>query len=53
MKSYLGDSVYAEVEDDAITLTTENGCGPSNTIILDWDTYESLIAFVKRAEGDL
>ena len=34
-KRYLGDSVYAEVEDGMIKLTTENGEGPSNTIYLD------------------
>jgi len=31
-KVYLGDSVYAELEDGMIKLTTENGYGPSNTI---------------------
>ena len=50
MKTYLGDSVYAEYSDheigDMITLTTENGDGPSNTIMLEPGVFENLIIFV-------
>jgi len=35
MKTYLGDSVYAEFDGYYIILTTENGNGPSNTIMLE------------------
>lgn len=36
-KTYLGDSVYAELDDDTgdVVLTTDNGEGASNKIILD------------------
>lgn len=34
-KQYLGDSVYADFDGYGITLTTENGYGPSNTIYLE------------------
>jgi hypothetical protein len=49
MKMYLGDSVY--VSDDwhgVIALTTENGDGPSNVIILE---PEVLAAFDKFREA--
>lgn len=35
MKAYLGDSVYVESDGQGITLTTENGYGPSNEIYLE------------------
>ena len=47
-KSYLGDSVYATREDYGITLTTENGHGPTNTIFLEPEVYQALMAFVKE-----
>ena len=34
-KIYLGDSVYAVCDGYSVTLTTENGFGPSNTIVLE------------------
>jgi hypothetical protein len=34
-KLYLGDSVYADFDGYAITLTTENGHGPSNIIYME------------------
>jgi hypothetical protein len=34
-KIYLGDSVYAEHNGFGVTLTTENGYGPTNTIVLE------------------
>lgn len=35
-KQYIGDSVYLEIKDDGTAvLTTENGAGPTNTIILE------------------
>jgi len=34
-KQYLGDSVYADFDGYGITLTTDNGYGPSNTIYLE------------------
>ena len=50
IKEYLGDSVYATIDDGGLILTTENGMGPNNTIYIDPDVYESLIKFVQRME---
>jgi hypothetical protein len=46
MKIYLGDSVYADVEDGMLKLTTENGLGASNTIYLEPDVYKALARYV-------
>lgn len=49
-KDYLGDSVYAAVEDGTVKLTTENGYGPSNTIYLEQDVLAALTRYVKRLQ---
>lgn len=49
-KDYIGDSVYVEVEDGMIKLTTENGMGPSNTIYLEPNVYDALKRYVERIE---
>lgn len=41
-KLYIGDSVYAEFDGFAVTLTTENGMGPSNTIVLERSVMDNL-----------
>ena len=48
LKDYLGDSVYAEFDGYGITLTTDNGHGPSNTIYLEPDILEALNRFKAR-----
>jgi hypothetical protein len=45
-KRYLGDSVYVEVERGMLKLTTDNGLGPSNTIYLEPEVYDALVAYV-------
>lgn len=49
-KSYLGDSVYADIENGMIKLTTENGkpYDPSNIVYLEPEVYDSLLQFVKN-----
>lgn len=48
-KDYLGDSVYAEMlNHGAIQLTTENGHGPSNTIVMEPEVLEALNRYVER-----
>lgn len=48
-KIYLGDSVYAEYFDSGIiTLTTENGYGPSNTIHLEPEVLQNLFVYVEN-----
>lgn len=53
MKSYIGDSVYAEVVDDGtLVLTTENGYGASNTIYLEPEVWSGLVEFMKRGASN-
>lgn len=49
-KTYIGDSVYVAWNGYDYTLTTENGMGPSNTIILDPDIFRELVRFVERCD---
>jgi hypothetical protein len=56
MKTYLGDSVYAETDAGEIVLTTEAGPGdPSNRIVLEPAVYRELIEWAERmrSEGEL
>lgn len=52
-KEYLGDSVYASFDGSRITLTTENGFGPSNTIHLEPGVYRALVQYVQHFEASL
>ena len=47
-KEYLGDSVYANFDGYAITLTTENGMGASNTIVLEPLILKALEQYVEQ-----
>ena len=49
-KTYLGDSVYADIENGMLKLTTENGKpdNPSNTIYFEPEVYASLLQFVEN-----
>ena len=49
-KTYLGDSVYVQHDGYMLTLTTENGYGPSNTIHMEPEVFEALVRYVKRLE---
>lgn len=51
MKEYLGDSVYVSYDGYGLTLTTENGYGPSNTIFLEPEVYGALVEFGNRAKN--
>jgi hypothetical protein len=44
---YLGDSVYVELEDGMLKLTTNNGHGATNTIFLEPEVYEALTLYVE------
>lgn len=51
-KIYLGDSVYADINNyGQVVLTTENGLpsDPSNEIILESEVYRALIEYVAAA----
>lgn len=48
-KVYLGDSVYIEIENGMVKLTTENGFGATNTIFLNMEVYEAMLVYVAKA----
>jgi hypothetical protein len=50
---YLGDSVYAEVEDGMVKLTTNNGIGASNTIFMNADVVRELLDYIKRKRQEI
>lgn len=47
-KAYLGDSVYADWDGYSLTLTTDNGDGPSNKIILEPEVQVALVQYIER-----
>jgi hypothetical protein len=52
LKDYIGDSVYAELtEGRQIILTTENGFGPSNTIVLEPEVLAALVRYSELANS--
>lgn len=46
-KTYLGDSVYASFDEYHVVLTTENGMGPSNTILLEDHVIAALMRYIE------
>lgn len=54
MKEYIGDSVYAELNQyQQIELTTDNnGYGPTNTIFLELEVMRALVAFWNKVHGN-
>lgn len=50
LKQHLGDSVYADFDGFAVTLTTENGDGPSNTVVLEPAVLDALERYRKWLE---
>lgn len=49
-KVYLGDSVYFDFDGYDIMLTTENGYGATNTIVLEPVVYRNLVEAVTRLQ---
>jgi hypothetical protein len=50
-KDYLGDSVYVDIDKfGGVVLTTENGYGPSNIIVMEPAVYAALIRYVERMQ---
>lgn len=47
-KQYLGDGVYATVQNDMIRLTAEDGITVQETIYLERLTYEALKLYAER-----
>jgi hypothetical protein len=51
-KVYLGDSVYAETTElGQLLLTTNNGEGPSNRIVLEPEVLDALLTFAAVAKS--
>ena len=46
-KQYIGDGVYVEYNDYTVTLTTEDGEGITNRIILEADVLNNLNEYLK------
>lgn len=51
-KEYIGDSVYVECERGMLKLTTNNGCGPSNTIYMEPATLVALVNYYNRCNAE-
>ena len=47
-KEYLGDGVYVVNEHGMLVLTTEDGIRTTNTICLEQQVYQALVAYVGR-----
>lgn len=46
---YLGDSVYADQNHGSILLTTQNGYGPTNEIVLEAEVFRALVLYAIEA----
>lgn len=46
-KRYLGDGVYVDHDGYGLVLTTENGLGETNRIVLEPEVYEALRQYVE------
>ena len=51
IKRYLGDSVYSVYDGWGITLTTENGYGPSNKIYLEPEVLDALMKHWQHSQN--
>jgi hypothetical protein len=47
-KGYLGDGVYADVDNGMIKLTTEDGIETTNTIFLEYEVFAALQVYVEK-----
>ena len=47
-KAYLGDSVYVDVTDGMLVVTTDNGMGPNNVIYLEPDVWRELKRYAEQ-----
>jgi hypothetical protein len=49
-KRYLGDGVYADVNELGLVLTTENGIETTNEIVLEPEVLAELFRYVREQE---
>ncbi len=53
-KEYLGDGVYAELDSwNSLILTTEDGFGPSNRIVLDPQVIAALNHYLEHRRQEI
>ena len=53
MKQYIGDSVYLDYDPEGnVILTTENGYGPTNIIVLDIDVLETFLYIITNRKPE-
>ena len=45
-KHYIGDAVYVEYDGYNVILTTENGVSVTNTILLEPEVWDNLVAWL-------
>jgi hypothetical protein len=45
-KKYLGDGVYVDHDRRGLVLTTENGYGATNTVILEPEVFANLLHYL-------
>lgn len=50
---YLGDGVYARLENGMIKLTTEDGYSATNTIFLELPVVIQLQSYIEGVKGEL
>lgn len=52
-RRYLGDSVYVEIENGMVKLTTNNGYpdDPRNVIFMDQSVWQALIQWLSDGDG--
>lgn len=48
MKQYLGDAVYADIDNGMIKLTTEDGLTASNTIYLESQVVDAFLKYLQQ-----
>ena len=54
-KRYIGDGVYADVENGQLILTTENGISVTNLIFIEPEVWSALLEFVEslKTKGEV
>jgi len=51
-KQYLGDSVYVEIENDMLKLTTNNGGRDGNIIYIDEEVLANFFTYCDQLEDE-
>ena len=49
---YIGDGIYAAVEDGMVRLATYNGRHVTNAIFIEWDVWDRLVLLVNANRNE-